>query len=332
MSAKLIVEQRLKESSEQDPTSIYDVGFDSVVNEASKNFLIEGWDATVRKVALLEKTASHHNDEFAMGQQAAVELLTNISEEEFLGILEGESEMSFELGKEAAYADFVELAEDGAGFTEVMGLVSETLAAELEKNASEEDVDFRMGIDAACHQFMKVANEIYGEYDLEDMSDEEILDFALMKIAKDERTKEEVAAKLRERYGYKGSMGGVGKREGAKKKMVAEATERNLGSRARKGRDPLLNPRVHTDSAAGPSLGSRLSSAVDRARYTAKNLSRNEKIGVGAGAAGLAAAGLGAGYMLNRRRKANQEQEKSASDYRIQEALEILAEAGLLDD
>jgi hypothetical protein len=323
MSAKEIVEQRLKESSQEVPATVFDSGFNSVIDAASKNFLKEGWDATVQKVALMEKVAALQDEDFVAGQQAAIDLLTQLSEDEYLSLIQGETQMSFEFGKEAAYADFVEMALDGAGFSDVIGAVNNTLNDDLEKIASEEEFDYKLGVDAACYEFLKVANEIYGEYDTEGVSDEEILDAILMKIAKDERSKEEVAAKLKERYGYHGSMGGVGKREGAKKKMVAQASEKNIGPRSAK--ESLLPAAKSADPAHKGSL-------ADSLRYRAKNMSRNEKIGVGAGAAALGAGALGAGYLLNKRRKAKQEQEKSASDYRVQEALEILAEAGLLDD
>lgn len=298
MSAKKIVEQRLNELAHDNPSSIFDVGFNSVLGEASKNFLSEGWDATVRKVALLEKTASHHDDEFVAGQQAAIELLTNLSEEEFLGILEGETPMSFELGKEAAYSDFVELAEKGHGFSDVMSLVSQTLSAELEKTASEEEVDYRMGVDAACHQFMKIANELYGEYDLDGRSDEEILDFALLKIAEEEEKKKEGMSTKK-----KLAIGGAGLATGL-----------------------ALAPGV-----IGAAKG------VRNAPSGAKNKALGAVMGAQGGyqAVGGAIKG-GASKLKNKAGSAynsmKERMGKKASDERVQEALEVLAEAGLLDD
>jgi hypothetical protein len=327
MSARDIVEQRLLESSKEIPPTIYDAGFNSIVDAASKNFLNDGWDVTLQKVALIEKVATLQDEDFVAGQQAAIELLSTLSENEFLGLIQGDTQMSYEFGKEAAYGDFVEMSENGAGFSDVMDAVQNTLAQELEKYASEDDVDARLGIESVCYQFLKVANDIFGQYDVTDSTDEEVLDAILMKIAVDERSKEGIAQGLRDRYGAHGRVGiqGIGDRKRAKD--AREASTYGGG-----GSYSTLD---HT-KGSGPGLGermkSRLGEYVDKARYTAKNLSRNEKIGVGAGAAALGLGAAGGAYALNQRRKAKQEQEKSASDYRVEEALEILAEAGLLDD
>lgn len=299
MSAKDIVEQRLKESAEEVPATIFDSGFNSVINAASKNFLKEGWDATLQKVALMEKVAALQDEDFVAGQQAAIELLTKLSEDEYLSLIQGETQMSFEIGKEAAYADFVALAEDGAGFTDVINAVRNTLDQELEKNASAEDVDVQLGIESACYQFLKVANEIYGEYDVEDASDEEILDAVLMKIAEEE--------------------------EKSRTQKVKDFAGRH--------KKKLIGAGLAAAALAPGAIGAAKGMAHDR-----KLKAHGLEMGYGRAAARGAAAPYkaGAAALKNKASAAynsvKEKMGKSASDERVQEALEILAEAGLLDD
>jgi hypothetical protein len=64
----------------------------------------------------------------------------------------------------------------------------ETLGEDgLDKNASEEDHDIRLGVESTCYQFLKVANQIFGEYDVTDASDDDIIEAVFEKIAEEEQ-------------------------------------------------------------------------------------------------------------------------------------------------
>lgn len=295
MSANEIVEQRLSEMAKDEPSTIFDVGFNSVVTAASKNFLKEGWDATVQKVALMEKVATLQDEDFVAGQQAAIELLSMLSENEYLSLIQGETQMSnFGIGKEAAYADFVEMAEEGAGFSNVMEAIQNTLSEELEKNASEEDLDGRLGIESACYQFLKVANDVFGEFDTSDSSDEEILDVVLMKIAEEEEKSR--TQKVKDFAGrHKKKLIGAGVAAAALAPGVRGAgggagLAHLMGQSKAKGA-------AHGFTGAYQDMGRSAKKKASSAYNSVK-----ERMG------------------------------KKASDDRIEAALEILAEAGLLDD
>lgn len=295
MSANEIVEQRLLEMAKDEPSTIFDVGFNSVVTAASKNFLKEGWDATVQKVALMEKVATLQDEDFVAGQQAAIELLSMLSENEYLSLIQGETQMSnFGFGKEAAYADFVEMAEDGAGFSYVMEAIQNTLSEDLEKNASEEDLDGRLGVESACYQFLKVANDVFGEFDTSDSSDEEILDVVLMKIAEEEEKSR--TQKVRDFAGNH------------KKKLIGAG----------------LAAAALAPGAYGAARGAK----------NATSGAKNRALGAAMGAKGgyQTVGGAARGAASSAYNSVKERMGKKASDDRIEAALEILAEAGLLDD
>jgi hypothetical protein len=301
MSAKEIVEQRLKESSQEVPATVFDSGFNSVIDAASKNFLKEGWDATVQKVALMEKVAALQDEDFVAGQQAAIDLLTQLSEDEYLSLIQGETQMSFEFGKEAAYADFVEMAENGAGFTDVVEAVRNTLDQELEKNASEEDIDSKLGVESVCYQFLKVANDLYGEYDMSDLSDEEVLDTVLLKIAEEEEKSR--TQKVKDFAGRH------------KKKLIGAGV-------AAAALAPGLRGAGGGASLAHLTGQSKAKGAAAGFTGAYKDMGRS----AAAGASKLKGK-VGSAY-----NSVKEKMGKKASDERVQEALEILAEAGLLDD
>jgi hypothetical protein len=82
----------------------------------------------------------------------------------------GETEMldAFALGKRAALKDLLEQADELGGISPLNELVHATLELPLEKEASAEDSQYRLGIDSICYSFLKEAAAYYGEWEVED--------------------------------------------------------------------------------------------------------------------------------------------------------------------
>lgn len=99
--------------------------------------------------------------------------------------------MSFDQGKFDLFQGLVKAASEGYSVAEVQFELADVLSAELEKTASEADVDHKLGLESMAHTFLKVASEVYAEYDLSDSTDDEVLDYILEKIAEDEDEKTE---------------------------------------------------------------------------------------------------------------------------------------------
>lgn len=94
---------------------------------------------------------------------------------------------NYELGKEAAFVDLVQMVDGhGGGFDDCLDAVNLTLNAELDKTASESDVDYQLGIESMCHEFLKTANQLFAEYDCSDCSQNEFAQIVLEKIAEEE--------------------------------------------------------------------------------------------------------------------------------------------------
>lgn len=91
--------------------------------------------------------------------------------------------MSFERGQDAAVEALAALAEEGGDFQEALEFVNETLHGELEKTASEEEVDVKRGVDSILFDFMKHASEIAGCYDLSEMDSQDVLSAVLYSMA-----------------------------------------------------------------------------------------------------------------------------------------------------
>jgi hypothetical protein len=97
------------------------------------------------------------------------------------------------MGKEAALNDLVELYESGGDISDCLQGVYEAVNSELEKNASEEDVVFRLGVENLCYSILKTAEEYYGTVDVVDH--DVALEDILMKVA--EEVEEQKAGLLR---------------------------------------------------------------------------------------------------------------------------------------
>lgn len=87
----------------------------------------------------------------------------------------------FVMGKKASFQELVEGAQEGVGFADCLSWASQTVDRDLEKNASEEAVDFRLGTEAVCYGLHKCASAMDGNYPIED--EDAALEMALEKVA-----------------------------------------------------------------------------------------------------------------------------------------------------
>lgn len=226
---------------------------------------------------------------------------------------------AFELGKEAALEDICDMVDHGAGMADCLEVIDDTVNTELDKYASAEDVDFRLGVESFCYDFLKEAADLYGEYDTSGVDDYDLIEHVVIKTAGAdvhiEDMEEEEFAKIAELV-----------LEHANPEWVMDKVAQNSIYRDVRdsgyGRLKALKAQMRSQTGK------------DEAKQMAKDFAKKHrgKAGIGAGvASGLAAT------ELNRRRKKKKEekgQKKSASlnDPQVQAALEVLDDAGLLDD
>lgn len=90
---------------------------------------------------------------------------------------------SFELGKYAALEDMAEMIDDGADLSDLIEAIEYSLDYPLQKNASEDDQAWRLGVESALHDFLSKTAEYYGYMDVQD-EEEAILD-VFAKVASD---------------------------------------------------------------------------------------------------------------------------------------------------
>ncbi len=178
-------------------TTIKEAGFNSVWGAFIEDFYENGLDLAKRKVSNLTKQAS--NDSFFQGQNQAIDFISNVSGLNQNKTVEENWEIkhmnSFEMGKEAAYNEFVELAESGQTVGDVVNTIRETLELDLEKSASQEDEAYRLGIETACYDFLKEAGNVYGEYEVEEGQDELVFTEIFEKMAGERMDKVKDAVK-----------------------------------------------------------------------------------------------------------------------------------------
>jgi hypothetical protein len=209
---------------------------------------------------------------------------------------------NFNFGKEAALNELAELIDDGATMSDVLEVIESTLGDQT-KVASEDDMDFRLGLEATCHDFLAKTAGLYGEFDASELDENEQAYVVFEKVAE----------------GWKDSL----------KEKASKASEYAKG-RASAGSAQAQRPvkALAAKMLDGQEVGSR------RARVGAAMSRNSGRITAGTG---LAAAGLlGAGaYGANKlRQKRNAEREKTASydEGDVETALDILKQAGLLED
>ena len=101
---------------------------------------------------------------------------------------EGRSQAAFEIMRR--------IEEEDASLSDVIETINNTIYNQLEKTASEENMNVKRGIDAFCFDFLKTASEISGTYDLSDVSEEDFLVEVLSILAdeENERSLEKQAA------------------------------------------------------------------------------------------------------------------------------------------
>lgn len=172
------------------------------INELDNNDGIRGWFDFIKEandskdIVELCREAQNIDDESEYWQgykQASEEASLGKSLDELRDSILGEpTKMSnFENGKFTAFSDLVKIAQEGElGLSGVHELINNTLSMELEKTASEDDVDFKLGVEALCHSFLKEASEVYAEYDLSDVEESQVIDFILEKVAEEADEKE----------------------------------------------------------------------------------------------------------------------------------------------
>ena len=91
---------------------------------------------------------------------------------------------SFDQGREAALTKIAELVNEGHESAEVFSFLNEVVHEPLEKTASEEDVDFRLGVESAIFGFLKEACDVYATYSVESAEEHvQAMDLAFSKEA-----------------------------------------------------------------------------------------------------------------------------------------------------
>lgn len=229
-------------------TTIKEAGFNSVWGAFIEDFYENGLELAKRKVSILEKRASA--DPFIEGQNQAVDFISNVNGLDINYTVKQNWEIknmnSFEMGKEAAYNDMIEMAESGATPQDIITRIRETFEQDLEKSASAEDQNARLGVETACYTFLKCAGEVYGEYEIEDGQEDLVLATIFEKVAKDGAMvhvpggrKEYAAENLKNRLEAVGNLGSSAHRAGVQygkhlknKKIMMGAAGAGLGAAA----------------------------------------------------------------------------------------------------
>ena len=75
---------------------------------------------------------------------------------------------AFKKGIQNALEDLEKLAGDGARFDELLEVTGQTVDRELQKNASEQDQSYKLGVDTACYSFLKEACDYHGNRIVQD--------------------------------------------------------------------------------------------------------------------------------------------------------------------
>lgn len=197
--------------TEQEKTASFGTGADMAINDLSEYIGSGDLGATVDAVSAtlnsdMGKHASEADDMRKLGTDAVChefmktasavtasyefdndyQILDKVAELMFDPGAELEATEAYWIGKEAALDEIAELGDEGYSVGEITQHVSNSVNSGIDKRASEEDLDYRRGIDAGCHQFLKSASEIYGNYDVSGADDYEILHATFEKIAEDE--------------------------------------------------------------------------------------------------------------------------------------------------
>lgn len=94
---------------------------------------------------------------------------------------------AYRMGKQAAFQGLVNDFEAGTGIGDVLGTVHQVVNSGLDKEASQQDIDTRMGIDNVLHSFLEKTAHLYGQYRAESQEDHrQIFKTALEKVAEED--------------------------------------------------------------------------------------------------------------------------------------------------
>ena len=267
------------------------------------------------------------------------------------------------MGKEAAFNQISDMSWEGASIDDVFAVVQNTLEAPLDKYASEGDMDFTLGVESMCHEFLKVASEVYAEYDLSDAYETDIIEFVLDKIAAEnmetnvsgysDAERAAANAKYNPKLKQKGEDGKTKRnpkqkqpKAGKKPKLTEKDKKlrrsvRSIPDKEKEGKRGQTG--IASKLKADPSIGeagkqgrTMQERVGDARKATGAFMGRHGK-GIAGGAlaaGGLLAAGAGARHLYKKRQANREEKEATASlaDPRVLNALAVLEDAGLLDD
>jgi len=238
------------------------------------------------------------------------------------------------MGKQAALNEMAEMADEGHGLESLCARISETVNAPLQKQASEQDRDFRRGVEAACYGFLKEANDYYDTYDVQ--NEHQAVSDVILKVA------ENIGDKIQNIEGRRQDIEGPS----GKKPTGGQPMDPNREDPGKMGRF-LKNIQKKTRQGAG-AAAEKVQQGAGAAADAIKNNPGKAVGGAAAGAAGL--------YGLNKLRQkmkgdGEEQQQKAASQKQpqpsenghqkeaglqyteedIEESLEVLDQAGLLE-
>jgi len=94
------------------------------------------------------------------------------------------NENPFVMGKQAAFNELVEGADQGCSFGECINWAVSTANSDMDKEAAQESVDYRVGAEAVCYGLQKQASAMMGNYQIDDEA--EALAISLQKMASGE--------------------------------------------------------------------------------------------------------------------------------------------------
>lgn len=219
---------------------------------------------------------------------------------------------SYEMGKVAALEDLADVIDAGASAEQCYTVIGNTLNAPMNKQASREDVDYRVGVEETLYDFMKEAAQYYGTRDVrnEGAAMLDVFEKVALNAADTERLKN-----LREKGKgdeLPGSVKADTGRHGSNERIDTSAdalAEGNARPQAQRGQDQVDD---YKSKGLGESASDKLKALKGQASNKWNNMGTAGKAGVGAaGAAG--AAGLGyLGYKAMKGR-GDEGEEKAAS-------------------
>lgn len=259
---------------------------------------------------------------------------------------------SYEMGKIAALEDLADVIDAGASAEQCYSVIGNTLNAPMNKQASREDVDYRVGIEETLYGFMKEAAQYYGMRDVQnehvalvDIFEKTAASSATGDMSKGQQAarRKELREKGRSTDQLPGSVEADAGRHGSNEHIDTSTSGTASGGNVGGDRGAQAK-QDYQSRGLGESAQDKLKELRGRASTKWNNMGTAGKAGVGAaGAAGLAGAGY-LGYKalkgddgkeatasLNPRRQRQGHQKQAGLRYSeddIDTAVAILADAG----